>query len=207
MAIIVHHLEHSRSQRILWLLEELGLLHEIRFYQRMQTRAAPDAMKAIHPLGKAPIIEDDGLVVAETGAIIEYLVEKAGGRLGAPTGREDRLRYRYFLHYAEGSVMTALLMSMVVGTVPVVDPVRQRTFQPMVTGHLDFIEAEIGSRPWFAGDQFSAADVMMSFPLEFAAKERNGLEGRPATAAWLDKVHARPAYRVALEAGGPYRFT
>jgi glutathione S-transferase len=207
MTITVHHLEHSRSQRILWLLEELGLPYQIRSYQRMQTRAAPDAMKAIHPLGKAPIIEDDGLVIAETGAIIEYLVEKAGGRLGPPTEQEHRLRYRYFLHYAEGSVMTALLMSMVVGTVPVVDPVRQRRFQPMVTGHLDFIEAEIASRPWFAGEQFSAADVMMSFPIEFAAKERNGLEGRPATAAWLDKIHARPAYRAAIEAGGPYRFT
>jgi glutathione S-transferase len=204
--IVVHHLENSRSQRILWLLEELGLPYEITRYKRSRIMAAPPEMKRIHPLGKSPIIEDDGIVVAETGAIVEYLVEKAGGRLGPPSDAAQARRYRFFLHYAEGSVMTALLMRMVVGMIPLLGRAGKKMFQPMIDTHLNYIEAELAAWPWFAGRTFTAADTMMSFPLEFAAGRADGLRGRPATAAWLDTIHSRPAYRAALERGGPYAF-
>jgi glutathione S-transferase len=204
--IVVHHLENSRSQRILWLLEELGLPYEVKAYKRLKTMAAPPEMKRIHPLGKSPIIEDDGIVVAETGAIIEYLVEKAGGKLGPPADAGEARRYRFFLHYAEGSVMTALLMRMVIGMIPLFGRVGKKMLQPMIDTHLNYMEAELAARPWFAGQDLTAADAMMSFPLEFAANRADGLRGRPATAAWLDKVHSRPAYRTALQRGGPYMF-
>ncbi|QIG80781.1 glutathione S-transferase family protein [Stakelama tenebrarum] len=204
--IIVHHLENSRSQRVLWLLEELGLPYEVQHYARAKTMAAPAELRRIHPLGKSPIIQDGENTIAETGAIIEYLVEKADGRLGAPGDRQSVLRYRYFLHYAEGSVMTNLLMTMVVGMVPLLGKPIQKKLAPLVKVHLDFIEAELGKRPWFAGQEFTAADVMMSFPLEFAAARMDGLKGRPNTKAWLEKIHARPAYQAALERGGPYDF-
>ncbi|MEZ0494986.1 glutathione S-transferase family protein [Sphingomonas sp. IW22] len=213
MTIIVHHLENSRSQRVLWLLEELSLPYEVRRYQRDKaTMLAPPELKSIHPLGKSPVIEDlaaaggDRTVIAETGAVVEYLVEKCDGRLGTPARREDVLRYRFFLHYAEGSVMPPLLVKLVLSRVPVLGKVAMKRIQPMIDVHLDYIEAELASRPWFAGESFTAADVMMSFPLE-AARSRGGLdEGRPATIAWLEKVHARPAYQAALAAGGPYAF-
>jgi glutathione S-transferase len=204
--IVVHHLENSRSQRILWLLEELGLPYDVKAYKRLKTLAAPPEMKRIHPLGKSPIIEDEGIVVAETGAIIEYLVEKAGGKLGAPADASAARRYRFYLHYAEGSVMTALLMRMVIGMIPLLGRAGKKLLQPMIDTHLNFIEAELAAAPWFAGETFTAADTMMSFPLEFAASKADGLRGRPVTAAWLDKIHARPAYRAALERGGPYMF-
>jgi glutathione S-transferase len=204
--ILVHHLENSRSQRILWLLEELGLPYEVKVYKRLKTMAAPAEMKRIHPLGKSPIIEDDGIVVAETGAIIEYLVEKAGGKLGAPADAADARRYGFFLHYAEGSVMTALLMRMVIGMIPLLGRAGKKMFQPMIDTHLNYIESELAASPWFVGEAFSAADTMMSFPLEFAASKADGLRGHPATAAWLDKIHSRPAYRAALQRGGPYIF-
>jgi glutathione S-transferase len=204
--IIVHHLENSRSQRVLWLLEELGLPYEVRRHARARTMAAPVELKQVHPLGKAPIIEDDGIVIAETGAILEYLVEKAGGRLGAPTARAEALRYRYFLHYAEGSVMPALLMLLVLERVPVFGRAVARRLAPMLAAHLDYIEAELATRPWVAGAGFTAADVMMSFPIEFAAARAGGLKGRPSTTAWLAAVQARPGYRAALKAGGPYAF-
>ena len=207
MTIIVHHLENSRSQRILWLLEELGMPYEVRRYARLRTLAAPPELKRIHPLGKSPIIEDESRVIAETGAIIEYLVEKAGGRLGRPNANlEEALRYRFFLHYAEGSVMTALLMLMVVGMVPLLGRPAKKMLSPLTATHLDYIESELAQRPWFAGESFTAADVMMSFPLEFAAERAHGLSNRPATTAWLSKIHARPAYQTALRTGGPYIF-
>jgi glutathione S-transferase len=204
--IVVHHLQNSRSQRILWLLEELGLPYQVKTYKRLKTMAAPAEMKRVHPLGKSPIIEDEGIVIAETGAIIEYLVEKAGGQLGPPADAGDARRYRFFLHYAEGSVMTALLMRMVIGMIPLLGRAGKRMLQPMVDTHLNYIEGELAARPWFAGRALTAADTMMSFPLEFAAKRADGLRGHPATAAWLDAIHARPAYRAALERGGPYMF-
>ncbi len=204
--IVVHHLENSRSQRILWLLEELGLPYEVTIYKRSKVMAAPPEMKRIHPLGKSPIIEDGAIVVAETGAIIEYLVEKAGGRLGPPVDAAEARRYRFFMHYAEGSVMTALLMRMVIGMIPLLGRAGKKMFQPMIDTHLNYIEAELVGSPWFAGQTFTAVDTMMSFPLEFAASKADGLRGHPATAVWLDKIHARPAYRAALERGGPYDF-
>lgn len=205
--ITVHHLENSRSQRVLWMLEELGLPYQIRRYERnRKTMLAPPELRHVHPLGKSPVIEDAGRVVAETGAIVEYLVEKADGKLGAPPHRDAALRYRFFLHYAEGSVMPPLLVKLVLSRVPVMGKVAMKRIQPMIDTHLDFVEAELANRPWFAGDQLSAADVMMSFPLE-AARARGGLdERRPSIIEWLDRIHARPAYRAALEKGGPYAY-
>ena len=205
--ITVHHLENSRSQRILWMLEELGLPYEVRRYERnKKTMLAPPELKAIHPLGKSPVIDDDGLVVAETGAIVEYLVDKADGRLGAPPHRDDALRYRFWIHYAEGSLMPPLFVKLVLTRVPIFGKAAQKRIQPMIDVHLDYVESELSQRPWFAGDQLTAADVMMSFPLE-AARARAGLDAsRPATIAWLDKIHARPAYRTALAKGGPYAY-
>jgi glutathione S-transferase len=207
MAIVVHHLENSRSQRILWMLEELGLPYEIKRYERnKQTMLAPPELKKIHPLGKSPMIVDDGKVIVETGAIVEYLVEKADGKLGAPAHRESVLRYRQFMHYAEGSMMPPLLLLLVVGRIPLFGKRALKRIQPMVNVHLDFVESELASRPWFAGDQMTAADIMMSFPLE-AAISRAGLDSsRPATTAWLDKIHARAAYQTALQKGGPYAY-
>jgi glutathione S-transferase len=205
--IIVHHLENSRSQRVLWLLEELGLDHEIRRYARNpRTMLAPPELKRVHPLGKSPVIEDDGRVVAETGAIIEYLVDKADGRLGPPSNRDAVLRYRHFLHYAEGSLMPPLFTKLVLGRVPLLGKTAQKKFQPMIDVHLDYCEAELAERPWFAGEDFTAADVMMSFPLE-AARSRAGLdELRPRLIDWLERIHARPAYGRALTKGGPYAY-
>ncbi|MBX9796819.1 glutathione S-transferase [Sphingomonas sp.] len=206
--VIVHHLENSRSQRVLWMLEELALPYEIRRYERNKaTMLAPPELRKVHPLGKSPVIEDEGCVVAETGAIVEYLVDKADGRLGPPAHRAAVLRYRYFLHYAEGSVMPPLLVKLVLSRVPLFGKSAQKRIQPMIDTHLDFIEAELASRPWFAGDEMTAADIMMSFPLE-AAHSRAGLDNgaRPATLAWLARIHARPAYRTALEKGGPYAY-
>ncbi|MBB4084662.1 MULTISPECIES: glutathione S-transferase family protein [Sphingomonas] len=205
--IVVHHLENSRSQRILWMLEELGLPYEVKRYERdPKTMLAPRELRAVHPLGKSPVIQDDGAVVAETGAIAEYLVEKADGRLGAPSHREAALRYRFWLHYAEGSLMPPLLLLLVLGRIPLMGKAAIKRVQPMLDRHLDYVEAELARRPWFAGDQMTAADIMMSFPLE-AARKRGGLnESRPATMAWLDKIHARPAYQAALAKGGPYTF-
>ncbi|MGK6355151.1 glutathione S-transferase family protein [Sphingomonas sp. DT-207] len=207
MTIIVHHLENSRSQRVLWLLEELELPYEIRRYERDKaTMLAPPELRRVHPLGKSPVIEREGRVVAETGAIIEYLVEFADGRLGAPPHREDALRYRQFLHYAEGSLMPPLYVKLVLGRVPLLGRTAQKKFQPMIDVHLDYVEAELADRPWFAGQEFTAADVMMSFPLEAATARAAATEGRPHIAAWLARIHARPAYQAALEKGGPYAY-
>jgi len=210
--IVVHHLENSRSQRILWMLEELGLPYEIRRYERdKETMLAPPELRAVHPLGKSPVIEDTAAAgttrtVAETGAIVEYLVEKADGRLGPPAHRDAALRYRFWLHYAEGSMMPPLLLKLVIGRIPVLGGQVAKRIQPMIDRHLDYVESELAQRPWFAGDAMTAADIMMSFPLE-AARSRGGLDGnRPATIAWLDKVHARPAYQAALAKGGPYAY-
>lgn len=207
MTIIVHHLENSRSQRILWLLDELGIPHEIVRYERnKKTMLAPPELRKVHPLGKSPVIQDEGTVVAETGAIVEYLVEKSGGRLGAPADREGALRYRFWLHYAEGSMMPPLLLKLVLSKIPIMGGIAMKRIQPMIDVHLDYIESELGKRPWFAGDAMTAADVMMSFPLE-AARAR-GVVGasRPHTNAWLAKIHALPAYQRALKEGGPYAY-
>jgi glutathione S-transferase len=220
--ITVHHLNNSRSQRVLWLLEELGVPYEVRRYERdANTMLAPPALRAVHPLGKSPVMTDGSSTVAESGAIIEYLIDKYGeGRLIPPGATPERLRYAYWLHYAEGSAMPPLLLKLVfdrLASAPLPWPVSSiarriagqvtRTFiTPQLTLHLDFMESELASRPWFAGGQFTAADVQMSFPLE-AAASRAGLDAsRPKLMAFLDRIHARPAYRQALERGGPYDF-
>jgi len=207
MTLTVHHLENSRSQRILWLLEELALLYEIKRYERdKKTMLAPASLKQVHPLGKSPAIEDDGQVVIETGAIVEYLVDKADGRMRPTANRDDLLNYRQYIHYAEGSMMPPLFALLVVSRVPIFGKSAMKRIQPMLTVHLDYLESELAARPWFAGAEISAADVMMSFPLE-AAHSRTGVDAsRPATIAWLDKIHARPAYQTALAKGGPYAY-
>ncbi len=210
--IIVHHLNNSRSQRILWLLEELEIPYDIRFYQRQQSMKAPPELLHVHPLGKSPVLEDTespaGIPVklVETGAICEYLVAKSGGRLGPPQDQAGTLHYRQFLHYAEGSVMPALFAKLVVRRVPFLGKRAAAHVQPMIDIHLDYIEQELSNRPWFAGEAITAADIMMSFPLE-ASRSRTGPEkDRPATNAWLDRIHARPAYQAALAKGGEYAF-
>jgi glutathione S-transferase len=218
--ITVHHLEHSRSQRVLWLLEELGLPYEVKRYARdKKTLLAPPELRAVHPLGKSPVITDGRTTVAETGAIAEYLIDAAGGKLRPETGTAEHRRYTYWLHFAEGSAMPPLVMALVfmkVKSAPmpffarpiakaIADKVLSGFVMPNIARQLDFMESELSQRDWFAGRSFSAADVMMSFPLE-AAAARGGLGGsHPKLAAFLQRIHARPAYQRALERGGPFK--
>ncbi len=218
--IIVHHLNNSRSQRVLWLLEELGLDYEIRRYERdPRTMLAPPELRQVHPLGKSPVIADGALTLAESGAILEYLVERYGdGRFAPALGTPERLRYTYWMHYAEGSAMPPLLMKLVFDRIesapmpffvkPVARAIAGRaksTFiEPQIAQHLDYLEQQIGSEGWFAGKAFSAADIQLSFPLE-AATARAGLDQRhPKLMDFLARIHARPAYLRALERGGEY---
>lgn len=217
--IIVHHLNNSRSQRVLWLLEELGLEYDIRFYQRdPKTMLAPQSLREVHPLGKSPVITDGDLTIAESGAIIEYLVERyGGGKFIPPAGTPERLRYRYWLHYAEGSAMPLLLMKLIFSRLPsstpaLIRPVARmicrgvlgKLVDPQLTRHLRYLEAELGRSTWFAGDAFSAADIQMSFPVE-GARSRGAADGHyPNLLKYLESIHARPAYQRALERGGPY---
>ena len=205
--ILIHHLENSRSQRVLWLLEELGLHYEVRRYRRdPKTMLASSELKRVHPLGKSPVLEDEGRAIIESGAIVEYLVEKAGGRLGPPPKRDDVLRYRQFVHYAEGSMMPPLLAMLVVNRLGILGRPARAPIQKMLDTHLDWLETELSKRDWFAGDSFSAADIMMSFPLE-ASRSRGGLDAsRPNLTDWLERIHARPAYTAALAKGGPYAY-
>ncbi len=221
--IVVHHLNNSRSQRVLWLLEELGVPYEIRKYQRdAQTMLAPPELRQVHPLGKSPVLTDDGLTVAETGAIVEYLVDRYGnGSLVPLAGSPEKLRYTYWLHFAEGSAMPPLLLKLIFDRIgsgqgmpffvkpvakAIASKVKDRMVTPNLKRQLDFMEGELGKSAWFAGDAFTAADVQMSFPVE-AAAQRAGLdESRPKLMAWLKAIHARPAYRKALERGGRYDF-
>ena len=219
--ITVHHLNDSRSQRVLWLLEELSLPYEVKRYERdAKTMLAPPELKAIHPLGKSPVIDDGDVRVAETGAIVDYLVETHGkGRLAPPSGTEAGRRYRYWLHYAEGSAMPPLLLKLVFGQLPKRAPGLVRPLvksiaakaqsgfiDPQLQTHIDFWEAELTAHPWFAGGAFSAADIMMSFPIEAGATRIPGFDRRPKLKAFLETIHARPAYQRALERGGPYSY-
>jgi glutathione S-transferase len=216
--IIVHHLENSRSQRILWMLEELDLPYEIKEYKRQPTLQAPPELKAIHPLGKSPVIVDDGTTVAESGAILEYLVQKYGkGRFAPAVGSPEWLRYTYFMHYAEGSLMPLLLLKLLFSRIPSRLPMVLRPVGRVISGgadktlispqfatHFAFLEGELADREWFAGSAFTAADVQMSFPLD-AATARVGLGGQyPKLQGFLDRIHARPAYKRALERGGTF---
>lgn len=218
--IVVHHLNNSRSQRVLWLLEELGLPYEVRHYERdPKTMLAPPELRQVHPLGKSPVISDGALVLAESGAILEYLADRHGaGKFAPPAGSPHRVRYNYWMHYAEGSLMPPLLLKLVFDQVEkakmpfiakpvakgIAHKVRSTFVQPQIDRHLDYLEGELAAGGWFAGGEFSAADVQMSFPLE-AAQARGGLDARrPKLMDFLQRIHARPAYRRALEKGGPY---
>jgi len=219
--IKVHHLNDSRSQRVLWLLEELGLDYEVVRYERKPgNRLAPPELLAIHPLGKSPVIEDGAVKVAETGAIVEYLLDTYGqGRLRPATGTEDGRRFTYWLHYAEGSAMTPLLLKLVFSMLPrrapallkpIVNGVANKAIasfvDPQLRTHVGFWEDELGRSEWFAGDQFTAADIMMSFPVEAGADRAFDAETKPRLKAFLNRIHARPAYQRALERGGPYSY-
>jgi len=218
--ITLHHLENSRSQRVLWLLEELGVPYTVKLYKRdPKTMLAPPELRKVHPLGKSPVITEGKVTVAESGAIVEYLVGRHGnGRLVPAEGTPEKLRYTYWLHFAEGSAMPPLLMRLVFDKIrstpvpffikPIVkaiaDKVTSSFIAPNIESQLKFMEAELARRPWFAGDEFTAADIQMSFPLE-AAAARAGLDASyPKLTGWLARIHARPGYQRALEKGGPY---
>ena len=205
--IIVHHLEESRSQRVLWLLEELGLDYEVRRYARNpQTRLAPPELKAIHPLGKSPVLERDGKTYAESGAIIEYFAEtEAGGKLAIPSGDPARADYLYWLHFAEGSAMLPLLLKLYVGLLGQAGaPLMQARIEPEIEAHLAHADAALGASDHFAGGRFTAADIQMSFVLD-AAAQRGGLSRFPNLVRARAANQARPAWRRALEKGGTYR--
>ena len=217
--ITLHHLNNSRSQRILWLLEELGLEYDIKRYERdPETMLAPDSLRQVHPLGKSPVITDDGLTLAESGAIVEYLVDRYGnGRLAPAPNTPERLRYTYWLHYAEGSAMPPLLLNLVFQQVeektpfflrPIAGAIAGRAqssfIQPQIALHLDYMESELNKAEWFVNDSFTAADIQLSFPLEEAATRAGLNASRPKLMAFLERIHARPAYQQALDRGGKY---
>jgi glutathione S-transferase len=216
--ITVHHLNNSRSQRVLWLLEELELPYEIVKYERdPKTMLAPASLRAVHPLGKSPVITDGGATLAESGAILEYLVETYGKGAVAPAPGTPAYRlYRYFLHYAEGSLMPILLLKLVFNKVKTDAPflvrpiaktiagtVSSRFIDPNLSTHLTFLADHLTKHAWFAGDAFTAADVQMSYPVEGAvARAGGGIS--PRLTEWLARIQARPAYRKAIERGGEY---
>ena len=223
--ITVHHLNDSRSQRVLWLLEELGVPYEVKRYQRdAGTMLAPAELRAIHPLGKSPVIEDgpagDPVIVAETGAIVEYLLETRGpSPLKPPPGSAEARRFTYWLHYAEGSAMTPLLLKLIFSRLPANSPALMRPVvrrvaervqkvlvDPQLAAHAAWWEAELARGPWFAGQEFTAADIMMSFPIEAGAARIGYGPEKPRLTAFLQRIHARPAYQRALERGGEYAY-
>ena len=217
--ITLHHLNNSRSQRILWLLEELGVDYRIEFYERdAKTMLAPESLRKIHPLGKSPVVTDGKKTLAESGAIIEYLAESYGENLVPEQGSSDYRRYRYWMHYAEGSAMPPLLLKLVFDQLTgpnmplIMKPaaalismgVNSKFIKPQLKIHLDFMEGELQKRKWFAGQKFSAADIQMSFPLEAAAARGVIDTSHSALQSFLDRIHSRPAYKKALEEGGEY---
>jgi len=220
--IVVHHLNNSRSQRVLWLLEELGVEYELRCYQRNPaTMLAPPELKAVHPLGKSPVVIDDDRTLAESGAIVEYLADRYGsGRLARPHGSPERVRYIYWLHYAEGSAMPPQLLKLLMDRIaaapvpffvrPIVRAIHAKSMSsfigPQIKLHLDYLESQLASAPWFCGGEFSAADIQMSFPLEIAVARSSLDEHWPKLMAFLRRIHERPAYRRALERGGKYDY-
>ena len=217
--LVLHHLENSRSHRIVWLLEELGVTYEIKTYRRNpQSGLAPPELEAVHPLGKAPIITDDGATIAESGAIVEYLVDAYDdGKLRPAAGSSARMAYTYWLHYAEGTFMPLMIVALLMGRIEqapvpffvkpvakgIVNRVREGYLDPNVNRNLDFMEATLEQQDWFAGDDFSAADVHMSFCLEAAEVRTNLRADYPALGRCLDRMRARPAYQRAVERGGP----
>ncbi|WP_158785049.1 glutathione S-transferase family protein [Pantoea sp. BAV 3049] len=214
--ITVHHLNNSRSQRVLWMLEELEVPYQIKQYQRESTMLAPESLKKVHPLGKSPVITDENRVIAESGAILEYLVERYDAEYRLKLLNEDeRLQSRYWLHYAEGSLMPLLVMKLIfsrMGKPPVpwlLRPIGSAFGKGVQKGYLDkqlathreFIEQHLAKNEWFAGTQFSIADVQMSFPIQ-ALSARGGADSSPAIQTWLNKVQNRAAWQRALQKGG-----
>ena len=203
----VHHLNNSRSQRVLWMLEELGVEYRIVPYQRdPKTMFGPPELKAIHPLGKSPVIRDDGRVLAESGAIVESLVERYGkGRFAPPRATPEYEQYRYWMHYAEGSLMPQILLKLYLGRVGEAASAMLERVNGAVQMHLAFVDSSLGAAPYLVGTEFTAADVQMSFPLEVC--QTQGLtRDLPAITALLQRLHERPAYRAALNQGGPYAY-
>jgi glutathione S-transferase len=215
--ITVHHLEKSRSTRVLWLLEELGLEYELKEYKRdPKTMLAPSELRKVHPLGKAPVITDGDRTIAESAVILDYIVEHHGnGRLIPPPNTPERLRYTYWMHYAEGSAMPPLLLKLIFETIkkkapfvvrPVAKAIAGRVLNefvdPQIMTHFDWVESELGKSTWLAGEELTAADIQMSFPIE-ANDARVGSGDRPRLKAFIDRIHARPAYKRAIEKGGP----
>ncbi len=219
--ITVHHLENSRSQRLLWLLEEMGLSYDIEHYKRdAVTSLAPPSLRAVHPLGKSPVLTDEDITLAESGAIIEYLVtEYDDGRWRPTDGTAARRDYNFWLHYAEGSMMPLLLLSLILGRIEtakmpffakpiakqIAGKVRAGFLTENLDRHLSFVDQTLGQQAWFGGGDISAADIQMSFPLEAAAVRTDLKTHYPNVAAYLEKIHARPAYEAALKKGGPYK--
>ena len=219
--VIVHHLEDSRSQRVLWLLEELGADYEVRRYDRdPETSLAPPELYDIHPLGKSPVITDGDVTVAETGAIFEYLIETYDpeGRLKPQAGSQAARDYTYWLHYAEGSFMPLMIVSLIMSRIEaaplpffakpiargIVNKVRESYLDPNVRRHLDYLNDQLADKEWFLGNRLSAADIQMSFAIE-AAEVRSDLPERyPNLNGYLARMRARPAYQAALQRGGPY---
>lgn len=229
--ITLHHLNNSRSQRILWLMEELDIPYQIKFYQRdAKTMLAPPALKAVHPLGKSPVITDDGnplghdygqVTLAESAAIIDYLVKTyANGRLIPAENTRERIRYDYWMHYAEGSAMPPLVMKLIFKQIPkqkmpfFVRPIAQKITErvlgtyidPQLKLHLDYLSNELQPSGWFVGNEFSAADIQLSFPLEAASQRTTLKQDYPKLVDFLKRIHARPAYQRALQKGGAYAY-
>jgi glutathione S-transferase len=206
--IEVHHLNNSRSQRVLWLLEELGVDYQIVRYERdAKTMLAPASLKTIHPLGKSPVVRDNAAVLAESGAIIEHLIEHHGnGRFAPPRNAPAYENYRYWLHYAEGSLMPPFLINLYLGRVGEAASPMQERARAMITQHLDFVESSLASRSYLVGDALTAADIQMSFPVELAATQGFLTDAHQGLRNWLSRLHERPAYQRALEKGGPYAF-
>lgn len=218
--LTVHHLNNSRSQRVLWLLEELGVPYGIKRYERdPKTMLAPPELRAVHPLGKSPVITDEGHTIAESGAIIEYLTGQYGnGRLVPPVGTPEHLRYTYWLHYAEGSAMPPLLLKLIASRIasapmpffarPVARKIAgtlQNSFiDPQLALHFTYVDEALRETGWFAGSEFSGADVQMSFPLEAIVARGGRNADFPRIVDFVQRIHARPAYQRALERGGPY---
>lgn len=203
--LVVHHLNESRSQRILWLLEELGVPYEIAFHQRnAETRLAPPELVAVHPLGKSPVIVDDGQVVHESGAIIDYIVRRHGGGRMAPTpGTNAHETYLQWLHYAEGSAMLPLMLSMYVMRLGEAGAPLQPRIESEIANHMSYIEGALAGRDYLLGSEPTGADVQMSFVPE-VLKAFGKLGDYPNMAAWIDRIHARPAWAAALDRSGPY---
>lgn len=204
--IRVHHLNNSRSQRILWCLEEIGLDYEIVPYQRdATTNLAPPELKETHPLGKSPVIEDAGEVIAESGAVIDYLAQTYGKGLVPPPATPAYWRYQQWLHFAEGSAMLPFMLRLYTGRLGAAAAPLKPRIDSEIANHLGFMEAELGDRDWFMGGDMSAADFQLSFIVEIAKTNRM-LGDYPRLAAWLERAQAREAYQRALAKGGPYAF-